>query len=73
MLLIESEKLDFQHVIHAGLWIKPIKDDLNLSAVNSNLYLVGATHTWEEFSSKITQYAREELTNRTKKYIISSV
>lgn len=57
VLIIECEEFNFDHVINAGVWIKPI--DKNVS-----LYLVGATHSWHEFSLLTTKRAREELINK---------
>ena len=69
VLLIESDTINFDHVINADLWIKPMENHISSGSHTSNRFLVGATHAWDEFSFKATQTARDKLSKRLNKIL----
>ena len=58
LLLIRAEELKFQNIIHAGVFILPVGNDL---------FKVGSTYAWDNLSDTPTDKGRKSLESELKK------
>lgn len=55
LLIIKSSGLKLKEIINRGIFVRPLFNDI---------YLVGSTYTWNDYSLSVTQNARDELCDK---------